>query len=182
MLFVPTNATLTNPIFVNIWDYAGPVRMNPTTNAVCYYSILPSARLLLDRAMVDPVDDGRVPAAIYGTELPFQGRAFWGDQTFMRDLWSFKLFAQPGAPGAVGTQIAPKVCFAQVKETNIVGYVTRDSKYHTDAAGYYGGLTVRQDNAPLRAIDSLAVAVETGVLGAEKGMNGRAQNFIVLRH
>ena len=174
ILSVPSSATATLPIFVNIWDYAGPVEIL-NADDVCYYSILASAPLILDRQG----SDGDLDTVNYGSA----GRAYWGNASYFYDALAFRAFAKPGLNNDTDVaQYHKKVDFSETQFYDIVGYSTYQSKYSDGGLGsvFYGQQIIRNDNPPLRAIQSLGVAAAAGTLGAEKANDGTAQNFVIL--
>jgi hypothetical protein len=174
ILSVPSSATPTLPIFVNIWDYAGPVKINNVED-VCYYAILASAPLILDRQG----SDGDLDTVNYGSA----GRKYWGDASYFYDALAFRAFAMPGLNNDISVaQYHKKVTFSETQFYDIVGYSTYQPKYSDDGLGvvFYGQRIFRNENPPLRAIQSLSVAAAAGTLGAEKANDGTAQNFVIL--
>jgi hypothetical protein len=195
ILWVPSTATATNPIFVNIWDYAGvgdlgganqnltagAVKFAP--NMVCYYSLLASAPLLLDRQGA-----GR---DLGDFKYRTSGRWYNGNQTYFYNALAFRALGLPSIALATFAssplQNNRMACFGETQLTNLVGYATNQSKYSTTAANgvtYYGLQTVRSETIALEQVSvsqSFAPAIANGTLGATVGVNGLAQAYAIIR-
>jgi hypothetical protein len=199
IMWVPSTATATNPIFVNIWDYvgvgdtgfgvvgsttfrtAGAVKFAP--GAVCYYSLLASAPLLLDRQGANG-DLGNFP---YGTE----GKYYWGQQTYFYNALAFKALGLPTIAAATFAfsplQNNRMSSFGETQFTDLVGYATNQGKYSATGVNgvtYYGLQTIRSETISLEQIgvsQSFAPAIATGTLAATVGINGLAQSYAIIK-
>lgn len=161
VMFVPDTATpdQDGPIFVNIWDYDGPLFNGEQ------YSILASGPLLIDRS-------ADLPFANYSTNgKTFNFNGADASSSFF-NLLAFKLFA---------TQPDPKVDVSTTSFTSRLGYTTNNSVRYGSVI--LDGAEIARFPAPatITGGGTVADAVELGALSASANVAGNPTAFVVIQ-
>lgn len=194
IMWVPVTATADLPIFVNIWDYAGvgdkggegenitAGAVKFADDAVCFYSLLASAPMLLDRQG----NNGDLGEFNYRNA----GRWYNGDHMYFYNALAFRALGLPiGVPTVAFSPLQNNKmsCFSETQFADIVGYATNQPKYSTagnDGTTYYGLQTARSTTISLEQISvsqSFAPAAASGTLGATVGLNGLVQAYAIIK-
>jgi len=165
VMYVPVTATAAAPIFVNIWDYAGPLHDGEE------YSILASGPLMLDR--VDFVASAR-----YG----FHGRMFYGlPAESMFELLAFRPFAD---------QPHKKIDLSATQFASLAAYTNNNAAFNANTnvlENKYGnvanGALISRILAPTNIAGggTLVDAQELGALGATADANGIPTGFSIIK-
>jgi hypothetical protein len=162
---IPSTATLADPVVLNIWDYAGPMKNSSTSNLVWWCSVLGSAPLILDQ-----VDNG-FDSTIYGANgksFDFYIAATASDNMF--DLLSFYALQDQRFPkiDIATTQFQSLAAFVNNLETNKYAYCD----YNDEIARF---------NAPSQfGTGDFASALNSGVLGAILAQSGVPQSYTII--
>ncbi len=157
VMFVPTTATAASPVFVNIWDYAGPLAGGEQ------YSILSSGQGLIDRkadvAFVDyPAGGSPGKAFTFTSPLPF---------------FSFLSYKPFNTQGMAGT--TKRVDLGTTQFISRMGFTTQASvKY---PAPLTGSEIIRLPAPATIGTTALADGLNLGALGAVG--DGTPSNFVV---
>jgi hypothetical protein len=164
---VPLTATADNPVYVNMWDYDGPMSTGER------YSLLASGPLLLDRRLdlafaASPAGPGILNYGDLGLtfKYPFQAN-------FFDVLANRQLTAQPDA----------KVSYAATAFGTFAAYSNEgtNTKYTTVTAVGTPLAITRVDSPSTTGVGTVAESVEAGALGAVRNDAGDVVGYTVIQ-
>lgn len=175
---IPSSATVADPIVLNIWDYAGPMRNHaaypsvnpvvPESNQIWWCSILGSAPLILDQ-----VDNGFDSAnyGVNGKSFDLVASSSGSASDHMFDLFSFY---------ALQDQRFAKIDVASTQFQSIAAYV---NNLETNKYAYcdYND-QIERFNAPTQfGTGEFANALNIGVLSAILTRAGVPQSYTIIQ-